>query len=376
MLHALILADLEAEGHRTGKEQAFSYELIDLEGIDHESLSQLKTAGARQVDTVFQWIQSVIVEAQANGVLAVPPPILSRVFQELNAGIMEYHRTLALTEVPFPLPYKAATHVVLMFHWILTPLIASTWSEYVWSAACISFLQVFMLWSLNAIAQELENPFGKDLNDLDTYGVHCELNERLIFLMGICNRNSPKLSPTANLRLTDPKKNFRSHSFDSLWSESGSSSPSSPCREKTADVDDALPHLAGEVQCTFDSTCVNNGCPPAEHGTFQSSTYNPCDVSDLESAVALESQVVHDKPHEALRVEVFNFVAPWKTYELCSGSHNDNVLRHTAAHSSPVDSISDKLDLDALSRLSSQQAPLDPTPCGQHEKRRSRSSQR
>jgi len=65
MLHALILADLEAVGHITGNEQAFSYELIDLQGINYESLVQLRDAGPRQVDVVYQWIQSVIVEAQS-----------------------------------------------------------------------------------------------------------------------------------------------------------------------------------------------------------------------------------------------------------------------------------------------------------------------
>jgi len=147
MLHALILADLEAEGHITGNEHAFSYELIDVKGIDPESLDHLKDSGPRQIDLVYQRIHSVITEAQASGVLTVPPPILSRVFQELNNGIMEYHRTLAPAEVQFPAPYKEATHAVLLAHWILTPIIACGWNNYIWVAACIFFVQVFMLWS-------------------------------------------------------------------------------------------------------------------------------------------------------------------------------------------------------------------------------------
>jgi len=79
-------------------------------------------------------------------------------------------------------------------HWVLTPIMASTWSSYVWSAALLAFVQVFMLWSLNGIAQELENPFGSDINDLDTCGYHVSLNERLIFLLGTGGRRVPTLS--------------------------------------------------------------------------------------------------------------------------------------------------------------------------------------
>jgi len=221
LLHALILADLESEGHVTGEEEAFKYELIDVSGIDHASMEELKRAGNRQVDLVFQWLQSLIVEGQQSGVLVVPPPILSRVFQELNAGIMEYHKTLSLAEIPFPVPYTASTQVVLILHWLLTPIMACNWSSHVWSAALIAFVQVFMLWSLNGIAQELENPFGGDKNDLDTHGYHSELNERLIFLLGTAKQAVPTLSPGADL---DPESlkivgSKSRYSLKAWWSE-------------------------------------------------------------------------------------------------------------------------------------------------------------
>lgn len=214
MLHALILADLEAEGHITGNEHAFSYELIDVKGIDPESLVHLKDSGPRQIDLVYQRIHSVIMEAQASGVLTVPSPILSRVFQELNNGIMEYHRTLAPAEVQFPAPYKEATHAVLLAHWILTPIIACGWNNYIWVAACIFFVQVFMLWSSDAIAHELENPFGADLNDLDIHGYHSELNKRLIYLINMSCQEAPKLCSEADLSFAKWTQRHR-YSFDS-----------------------------------------------------------------------------------------------------------------------------------------------------------------
>jgi len=365
MLHALILADLEAVGHITGNEQAFSYELIDLQGINYESLVQLRDAGPRQVDVVYQWIQSVIVEAQSSGVLSVPPPILSRVFQELNSGIMEYHRTLALTEVPFPVPYSAATHCVLVFHWVLTPMIACTWSEHIWVVACLSFVQVFMLWSLNAIAQELENPFGKDLNDLDTHAYHSELNERLIFLVNISCRETPKLSAGADMSFTKWKQLRHSYSFESYWSESQSSPSVSPCAMNKSDRDGTPKSLkSDEVHRNCGSTIVTKGCQPSGHATFQSPAFDSCDLPDLEWAAATESNTVDDLTHEALRIEALNFDAPWKRGAVRSGSCSEDVSRHAASHSNLSGRALDKLHSNAHGGLACQPASLDVNPEG------------
>jgi len=201
LLHALILADLESEGEVSGQEMAFKYELIDIEGIDASSLNILQAAD-KKVDLVFQWIQALIVDAQQSGVLSAPPPILTRAFQELNSGMVQFHRALTLSEVSFPFPYTAATQVVLIIHWMLTPFVASAWSKHIWSCAGLAFIQVFMLWTLNAIAQELENPFGVDKNDLQMEEQHKELNSRLLLLLDQSRVRVPHLAPHAALDLT------------------------------------------------------------------------------------------------------------------------------------------------------------------------------
>jgi len=248
VLHALILADLEAEGQMTGEEKALKFELIDVAGIDDGSIELLKQAGPRRIDLVFQWLQSLVVEGQQSELLPVPAPILSRVFQELNTGMMDYHKALSLAEVSFPVPYTAATHFVLVLHWVLTPIMASTWSSYVWSASLLAFVQVFMLWSLNAIAQELENPFGSDISDLDTCGYHCALNERLIFLLGTGGQKVPTLSLEAVVE-SQALKFEQDQARKSLitWFEEREERKSKCGMHKN--ISDDLLHQADEPQC-------------------------------------------------------------------------------------------------------------------------------
>jgi len=145
VLHALILARLETGGSVTGNEQAFEFELIDLEGIDDSSREQLKQAGTRQLDLVFQWLRLLMVDGQHSGLLVAPAPILSRILKTLNDAIADSEKGLSLAEVPFPLSYTLATQFVLMLHWLLTPFMACAWSDYIWSAALLAFVHFYAL---------------------------------------------------------------------------------------------------------------------------------------------------------------------------------------------------------------------------------------
>jgi hypothetical protein len=55
------------------------------------------------------------------------------------------------------------------------------------------FIQVFILWSLNFIAVEIENPFGTDANDLDGKGMQTEFNRQLLMLLQVRTTETPIL---------------------------------------------------------------------------------------------------------------------------------------------------------------------------------------
>eukprot|EP00927_Polykrikos_kofoidii_P013231 TRINITY_DN1575_c0_g1_i2.p1 TRINITY_DN1575_c0_g1~~TRINITY_DN1575_c0_g1_i2.p1 ORF type:complete len:558 (+),score=68.77 TRINITY_DN1575_c0_g1_i2:78-1676(+) len=196
MLHAAALADLEDYHGDLNEVHAFAYELIDPMGIDDRSLEYLLRTDCK-VELIFQWIQQLLVDSAANGVLGAPPPIISRVFQELANGMVMFQESLRIAAVPFPFPYAQTCDVLLILHWVIVPFVTCQWVQKVIWAGVFCFIQVFVLWSLNYIAIELENPFGFDANDLDGCELHMDMNSQLLMLCKPPTRRIPELSKTA-----------------------------------------------------------------------------------------------------------------------------------------------------------------------------------
>lgn len=184
LMHAVALAEIEDVRHHqdTSKLKAWSLELIDDNFMDDASLLRIKETDAK-LELIFQWIQQFIVENMKNGILTIPPPILSRAFQELNSGMVEFHEAMKVSKIPFPLPYAQTADLLLLMHGVLTPLIMSQWVDSVAWCGIFSFTQILVMWSLKAIAGELENPFGHDANDLDQDEMQLEMNSRLALLV-------------------------------------------------------------------------------------------------------------------------------------------------------------------------------------------------
>lgn len=196
MLHALALADVEDSGDQLDKIAAFNYELVDVGGIDEESLATLRDSACK-VELIYQWIQQIIVEEVHSGLLNIPPPILSRSFQELANGMVAFHEAIKISFIPFPFPYAQTCDILLSLHFVVIPFVVSQWTATPLFAALFAFIQVLTLWSLNFIAVEIENPFGADDNDIDCRSMQLELNEQLQMLIRPSTIRSPQLSPAA-----------------------------------------------------------------------------------------------------------------------------------------------------------------------------------
>jgi predicted membrane chloride channel (bestrophin family) len=178
ILETLLLADLANEGELVGSELAFDYSIIDPAYFDEETLAALKTAKF-PIEMLVQWIQSLIVEAMDSGVLAVPAPICTRSFQELQAGIAWFHVARRITQTPIPFPYTFATHFVLAMNWLVMPFAANSWSNSSWISGALATIQVLAMFVLNGVSKEMENPFGCDENDLNVEDGHVDFNNML-----------------------------------------------------------------------------------------------------------------------------------------------------------------------------------------------------
>ena len=159
MLFALALGELDTE-HEPGKHTAFQHGLLDAEGIDEVSLSTLRDSD-HQTCIVHQWIQQVVVDNISSGVLSIPPPILSRVFNELANGMCEFEQAMKISETTFPFPYTQVCDTMLFIHWVCIPWVVAGIAPGPAWAFVLSFVQVFVLWALNITAKELQQPYGQ-----------------------------------------------------------------------------------------------------------------------------------------------------------------------------------------------------------------------
>lgn len=239
MLHALALGEMEdTDGSHV---VAFNIDLLDPDGIDAETLRLLEKADCK-VGLILQWMLVLIVTNIKTGVLTIPPPILSRVFQQIGNGMVCLHQAVKISTIPFPFPYAQACDYLLIMHWMTTPVIVQTWTSAVQWSFLFSFIMVFIFWTLNTTAIGLENPFGTDANDLDYRELQHEMNRHLMVLLRPVAYRPPTLHPRYRRHFGDTKKGMRStahvkspdaakkmlgRSFSELWSDMKRSSVAS-----------------------------------------------------------------------------------------------------------------------------------------------------
>lgn len=158
------------------------FEVLDLEGFDEAKLRLLADCPEKTL-IILQWMQQLIFQSYQSGVLDVPPPILTRVFQELSVGIVGVTDAQKISDIQFPFPLAQMVSTMLIIAAVLTPAVCATvMVDPVWCAV-LNFLTVFCYWSINYISAEIEMPFGDDDNDLPLHQLQRSLNTALLQLL-------------------------------------------------------------------------------------------------------------------------------------------------------------------------------------------------
>lgn len=167
-----------------------NFEILGDEGFDKQSLVFLHQCADR-MEVVLQWIQRLIVHEHDRGTLAIAPPILSRVFQELSNGISDVNTACVITEYPFPFPYAQMLSVMLLMHLFFNPVVCALVISNPLISAGITYSTVLGLWTMNYIAAEIEMPFGDDANDLPMHLMQDGFNRRLRTLLNPMAQHPP-----------------------------------------------------------------------------------------------------------------------------------------------------------------------------------------
>jgi predicted membrane chloride channel (bestrophin family) len=173
--------------------QMDEFEVIGLNTLDARFRMLLAQHNSRErVDLVYMWMNGLVVRSLKCGLLNVPPPILSRVFQQIEKAMVEYNQVLEVMMIPFPFPYAQTAYFLLILLGLFTPFAMCSWTDHAASCGFLTFIAVLCLACLELIASELENPFGDDDNDLPVDSFQDALNESLTLVSGDSAKQTPQ----------------------------------------------------------------------------------------------------------------------------------------------------------------------------------------
>jgi hypothetical protein len=181
--------------------QLDTYEVLDIHGLDTETLHFLKECKEsyqfNRVEALQHMIQVLVTHNHHAGVITIPPPILSRVYQTLSRGLVNLLNAKKIKDTNFPFPYAQVIRLLLIVHSLFTPLMMTQIVKSKIFAAILSFLPIFGMYCINFIAGELEMPFGSDENDLPLKHFQTEMNATLMMLTHEKTDHLPRTSEKA-----------------------------------------------------------------------------------------------------------------------------------------------------------------------------------
>jgi len=209
---------LDGLQQRDGNGVGYRFEVVGAEELDDETQACISES-QHKVECVFQMIQQVVVDAIDTKVLSIAPPILSRSFQEMGAGLLTYHEAKKLACVPLPKAYLFFTATILSCEALFVPWMIAIYTRGAFSTFFYTFSGVFLLWFLNFVANSLDNPFQKEARTLEASKVQHELNLHLLQMLSQAQQPAP-YTEMSRSSLAAPKRS----SFHSWQNEASTSS--------------------------------------------------------------------------------------------------------------------------------------------------------
>ncbi len=152
-------------------------------GLPDTERQLLMTGPYRRVDIVNSWILRCITLRQSQGGLCVPPPMLTRVFQELSNTMLGFKQARMVADTPFPFAFSQMALFQTIVMMVSIPIIVAAYTTRYSLAGVISAVCVAGFQSLLEIALELEAPFRGHYNQLPILERHREFNELLHALL-------------------------------------------------------------------------------------------------------------------------------------------------------------------------------------------------
>lgn len=265
LLNALILAELE-NSDDSNETRALAYDLLDVQGLDSRTLRAISRSDTKP-ECVFQKIQHLLVMNMKNGLLNIPPPVLTRVFQELGSGMLKYHELVKLVNVPFPVTYRVATEFLLSVHFCVTPIVMVMLTDTSAWAAMFTSAQIFVMCVLVSLSSVLDNPFKHASRDMDFEQLQLQANKRFARLLENYGDAPVTLSDTAVFDATVLLQTAGSASFSDADDLERTLSEKTSTKRSFHSVLKQMPHItkSSKPHALRTSTLVYLDDIPAHH---------------------------------------------------------------------------------------------------------------
>mmetsp|Transcript_113618 Transcript_113618/g.226099 ORF Transcript_113618/g.226099 Transcript_113618/m.226099 type:complete len:424 (+) Transcript_113618:112-1383(+) len=121
------------------------------------------------------WIVKTLTMVQK--VLSTPPPIQSRMYQELSNGYVHFTNVKKISDVPFPFNYAQLLAIMLTIFSAMLPVYVAAFTHSYIAGPLLTFMVFHSITCINALAEILENPFGQDLDDISLVDFHLRFLE-------------------------------------------------------------------------------------------------------------------------------------------------------------------------------------------------------
>ena len=141
-----------------------------------------------RVNAVYAQVLGMLHARRAAGGVSVDAPILSRIHQEMSAGMEGFQQACKLEDTPFPFPYAQVVSLVLMLFALTFPLLAvseaagtdpDSSERAKWLPPMLTFMTVLTYYGFHEVARELEDPYLHPPNQLPIVSIHETFNTRL-----------------------------------------------------------------------------------------------------------------------------------------------------------------------------------------------------
>jgi len=174
-------------------EPGHSFEVIGYEDLSEDFQASFLEARCK-VEFVFQSIHQLMMDAMTSKIVTTAPPLLARPFADLGESLTTYHEAKKFSSVPLPYAYRLITRMILITEAVFVPFMLATTTRGYFSAFIFTFGGTTLLWLINGVSENLDNPFKKEASTLEADVVQHYFNCSLQQVISNAKAKTPAMS--------------------------------------------------------------------------------------------------------------------------------------------------------------------------------------